>query len=49
MNEKLYNEIFEIIIELYDGIEEKIEENDYSDFLNDRTYDVHKLITTNNR
>tara|TARA_R100000988_G_scaffold74743_2_gene39350 strand:+ start:148 stop:393 length:246 start_codon:yes stop_codon:yes gene_type:complete len=44
MNEKLYNEIFEIIIELYDGMEERIEENDYSDFLNDRTYDVIKEI-----
>ena len=44
MNEKLYNEIFEIIIELNEGMEERIEENDYSDFLNDRTYDVIKEI-----
>ena len=49
MNEKLYNEIFEIIIELYEGMDTNIEENNYSDFLNDRTYEVHKLITTNNR
>jgi len=38
MNEK-YNELFEILVELYEGLEVSIEENDYSDFLNDRTYD----------
>jgi len=49
MNEKLYNEIFEIIIELYEGMETNIEENNYSDFLNDRTYEVHKLTTNTTR
>ena len=38
MNEK-YNELFEILVELYEGLEVGVEENDYSDFLNDRTYD----------
>ena len=38
MNKK-YNELFEILVELYEGLEVGIEENDYSDFLNDRTYD----------
>ncbi len=44
MNEKLYNEIFEIIIELYEGLVID-NDDDFNDFLNDRTYDVHKLIT----
>jgi len=38
-NELKYNELFEIIVELYEGLEMDVEENDYSDFLNDRTYD----------
>ena len=38
MNEKLYNELFEIIIELNEGMEIGIEENDYSDYLNDQTH-----------
>ena len=38
MNKK-YNELFEILVKLYEGLEVGIEENDYSDFLNDRTYD----------
>jgi len=36
---KKYDELFEIIVELYEGLEVGIEENDYSDFLNDRTHD----------
>ena len=43
MNEKLYNEIFEIIIELYDGLGID-NDDDFNDFLNDRTYDVIKEI-----
>ena len=42
---KKYDELFEIIVELYEGLEVGIEENDYSDFLNDRTYD--EIINTN--
>ena len=44
MNEKLYKEIFEIIIELYEGLGID-KDDDFNDFLNDRTYDVNKLIT----
>ena len=47
MNEKLYNELFEIIIELNDGMEIGIEENDYSDYLNDQTYNVLKELWEN--
>ena len=43
MSEK-YNELFEILVELYEGLEVDIEENDYSDFLNDRTYDEVRKI-----
>jgi hypothetical protein len=39
-----YNELFEVLVELYEGLEIGIEENDYSDFLNDRTYDEMKKI-----
>ena len=42
---KKYDELFEIIVELYEGLEIGIEENDYSDFLNDRTHD--EMINTN--
>ena len=39
MNEKLYNELFEIIIELYDGMGIP-NDDDFNDFLNDRTSDI---------
>ena len=42
---KKYDELFEIIVKLYEGLEVGIEENDYSDFLNDRTYD--EMVNTN--
>ena len=38
-NEKLYNELFEIIIELYDGMGIP-NDDDFNDFLNDRTSDI---------
>jgi hypothetical protein len=42
---KKYNELFEIIVELYEGLEVGVEENDYSDFLNDRTHG--EMVNTN--
>ena len=39
MNERLYNELFEIIIELYDGMGID-DDDDFNDFLNDSTYDL---------
>ena len=44
MNEKIYNELFEIIIELNEGMEIGIEENEYSDYLNEQTYNVLKEL-----
>jgi len=48
LTEKLYNELFEIILELYEGMEVEIEENDYSDYINEITYNIYKLNTTVN-
>ena len=39
-NGKLYNEVFEIILELNEGMEIGIEENEYSDYLNEQTFNV---------
>jgi len=39
MNEILYDELFEIIIELYDGMGIP-NDDDFNDFLNDRTSDL---------
>ena len=44
MNEKIYNELFEIIIELNEGMEIGIEENEYSDYINEQTYNVLKVL-----
>ena len=35
---KKYNEIFEIILELHEGMEVGVEENNYSDYINEITY-----------
>ena len=43
-NGKLYNEVFEIILELNEGMEIGIEENEYSDYLNEQTYNVLKEL-----
>ena len=48
LTEKLYNELFEIILELYEGMEVEIEENDYSDYINEITYNIYKLNTMSN-
>ena len=39
-NGKLYNEVFEIILELNEEMEIGIEENEYSDYLNEQTFNV---------
>tara|TARA_Y100001938_G_scaffold14226_1_gene17543 strand:- start:461 stop:655 length:195 start_codon:yes stop_codon:yes gene_type:complete len=48
MKDKIYDELFEILVDLYEGIypgngDEWID--NYSDFLNDRTYDEIIKIT----
>ena len=48
LTEKLYNELFEIILELYEGMEVEIEENDYSDYINEITYNIYVLNTNKN-
>ena len=41
-NGKLYNEIFEIVLVLNEGMEIGIEENEYSDYVNEQTFNVIK-------
>ena len=48
LTEKLYNELFEIILELHEEMEVEIEENDYSDYINEITYNIYKLNTNVN-
>ena len=46
LTEKLYSELFEIILELYEGMEVGIEENDYSDYINEITYNNYNVNTS---